>query len=253
MDEVSVVPELKTILGAIIFGAERPLKIGEMRKCVVAVAEERQGPLAPFTEVRDADVAAAVEELSADLQRLRTGFLLREVAGGFRFESDPACGAWLRHLLDLGKPNRLSRPALETLAIIAYRQPVTKVTIEGIRGVTIDHILKLLMEMQLVRIVGRSDLPGRPFLYGTTQTFLEQFGLRSLDELGDLEPMLRREMIEADKADAAAAAETAAKAAPAGGPQEAVAGAETEPAAEEAEQAADGEKADDSGPAQAAD
>jgi segregation and condensation protein B len=76
---------------------------------------------------------------------------------------------------------------------------VTKITIEGIRGVTIDHILKLLMELQIVRIVGRSDLPGRPFLYGTTQTFLEQFGLRSLDELGDLEPMLRREMIEAEK------------------------------------------------------
>ena len=253
MDEVSVVPELKTILGAIIFGAERPVKIGEMRKCVVAVAEERKGPLAPFAEVRDADVAAAVQELSVDLLRLRTGFMLREVAGGFRFESDPSCGAWLRHLLDLGKPNRLSRPALETLAIIAYRQPVTKITIEGIRGVTIDHILKLLMEMQLVRIVGRSDLPGRPFLYGTTQTFLEQFGLRSLDELGDLEPMLRREMIEADKAEAAAVAETAVKPEEPGTAEGASATREGEGAAADNVQTAGGDQAHDTGPAQAAD
>jgi segregation and condensation protein B len=245
MEEVSVVPELKTILGAIIFGAERPLKIAEMRKCVVAVAEEQKGPLAPFAEVREADVAAAVQELAVDLQRVRAGFVLREVAGGFRLESDPACGAWLRHLLDLGKPSRLSRPALETLAIIAYRQPVTKITIEGIRGVTIDHILKLLMEMQLVRIVGRSDLPGRPFLYGTTQTFLEQFGLRSLDELGDLEPMLRREMIEADKNEHATGPAAAAAEPPGATP-----GAEAPP---EIAEAAEGEQAHDAGPAQAKD
>ena len=225
MDETFVVPELKTILGAIIFGAERPLKISEMRKCVVAVAEEQKGPLAPFVEVRDADVAAAVEELAVDLQRSHAGFMLREVAGGFRLESDPACGVWLRHLLDLGKPNRLSRPALETLAIIAYRQPVTKITIEGIRGVAIDHILKQLMEMQLVRIVGRSDLPGRPFLYGTTQAFLEQFGLRSLDELGDLEPMLRREMTDAEKGEGALAPAAAPEQAAA--PDEAKGGAST--------------------------
>jgi hypothetical protein len=94
-------------LGAIIFGAERPLKIGEMRKCVVAVAEEQKGPLAPFAEVREADVAAAVQALAVDLLRSRPGFMLREVAGGFRLESDPSCGHWLRHLLDLGKPSRL--------------------------------------------------------------------------------------------------------------------------------------------------
>ena len=79
------------------------------------------------------------------------------------------------------------------LAIIAYRQPVAKSEIEGIRGVTVDHVLRPLMEMHLVRIVGRSDLPGRPFLYGTTPLFLEHFGLRDLDELKDIDPTLKRD------------------------------------------------------------
>jgi segregation and condensation protein B len=183
MEEVSVVPELKTILGAIIFGAERPLKIAEMRKCVVAVAEEQKGPLAPFAEVREADVAAAVQELAVDLQRVRAGFVLREVAGGFRLESDPACGAWLRHLLDLGKPSRLSRPALETLAIIAYRQPILRADLESIRGVACGEVLRSLMDRRLVKIVGRADEVGRPMLYGTTGEFLRQFGIGRLDEL----------------------------------------------------------------------
>jgi segregation and condensation protein B len=200
MSEFAVIPELRTIVGALIFGANRPLKVSEMRRCVVEVAEEQKGELAPFVEITEGDVRTALDEMGRELERTKPGFVLREVAGGFRFESEPSCGVWLRHLLDVGKPNRLSRPALETLAIIAYRQPGTKISIEGIRGVQVDHIMKMLMEMQLVRIVGRSDLPGRPFLYGTTQMFLEHFGLRNLDDLSDLEPMLAKEMQAADRA-----------------------------------------------------
>lgn len=215
MTDVPVIPELKTILGALIFGANRPLKTSELRKCVVETAREHGGEIAAFAEVTEGDVKNALDELRADMERGHGGFVLREVAGGARFESDPACGRWLRNLLELGKPNRLSRPALETLAIIAYRQPITKVTIEGIRGVQADHIMKMLMELQLVRIVGRSDLPGRPFLYGTTQTFLEHFGLRGLDDLNEIEPMLLKEMMESSNPPAPAGEAAAAAEAPA--------------------------------------
>jgi segregation and condensation protein B len=115
-----------------------------------------------------------------------------EIGGAFRFQSEACCSRWLRCLLRKDRPSRLSRPALETLAIIAYRQPIAKSEIEGIRGVTVDHILKALMELHLVRIVGRSDLPGRPFLYGTTATFLEHFGLKNLNELNEMDPTLQR-------------------------------------------------------------
>ena len=193
MADAPAVPELREILGALVFGANRPLSLSEMKTCLSEVAETEGGETAAFGRLKEAAIAAALEELAVEVKKLRCGFALREVAGGFRFESDGECGKWLRHLLSAGKPNRLSHPALETLAIIAYRQPVTKATIEGIRGVMVDHVVKMLMEMQLVRIVGRSDLPGRPFLYGTTQMFLEHFGLRALDELSEIEPMLLSE------------------------------------------------------------
>jgi segregation and condensation protein B len=208
-------PELRSILGALVFGANRSLSLGEIRKCLAEVAEEYGGDAAAFGRLKESEIAAAMEELAVETVKQRCGIVLREVAGGFRFESDASCGKWLRHLLDAGKPSRLSQPALETLAVIAYRQPVTKSTIEGIRGVTIDHVLKMLMEMQLVRIVGRSELPGRPFLYGTTQLFLEHFGLRGIDELEEIEPMLAREAVAAARKAPRAAPAATADAAPA--------------------------------------
>jgi segregation and condensation protein B len=93
----------------------------------------------------------------------------------------------------------LSKPSLETLAIIAYRQPVSRAEIENVRGVSVDHVVRSLLEMQLVRIVGRSELPGRPFLYGTTQLFFEHFGLKSMDELNEIEPLLSVKSRELEK------------------------------------------------------
>lgn len=206
-------PELKTVVGAMIFGANRSLSIKEMFRCVKGAADTAEGRGAAFAGVKERDVREAVEALQRDVAAGELGFLLREVAGGFRLQSDVRCGIWLKHLLDIGKPSRLSLPALETLAIVAYRQPVTKSGIENVRGVTVDHVLRTLMEMQLVRITGRSELPGRPFLYGTTQGFLEHFGLKGLDELSDVAPMLKavRDLVEAkepaDGADGDAAGE----------------------------------------------
>jgi len=95
-------------------------------------------------------------------------------------------------MLNRGKPQRISRPMIETLAIIAYRQPIARSEIESIRGVGVGHVVKALMEAQLVRIIGRSELPGRPFLFGTTNTFLEHFGLKNLNELNAMQPGVER-------------------------------------------------------------
>lgn len=183
--------ELKQILGAMIFGANRPLTIREMRRCLVDVAKERKGDASAFEKVTPGNIRDALDALGKDLTVAKVGFSLVEVANGYRLLSDAACGKWLRHLLNAGRPNRLSRPALETLSIIAYRQPITRAEIESVRGVAIDHVIKALMELQLVRIVGRSPLPGRPFLYGTTQAFLEHFGLKNVDELSSGDPALK--------------------------------------------------------------
>ncbi|MCE9615941.1 MAG: SMC-Scp complex subunit ScpB [Lentisphaerae bacterium] len=189
MSVANRVPNLKEVLGAMIFAANRPLTVREMRGCLVEVAETVGDHTKVFAEVKDADIRSALAELTSDLDTHRNGFRLAEVATGYRLQSDEACGTWLKHLLDMRKTNRLSQPSLETLAIIACRQPVSRTEIEGIRGVSVDHVIKALMEVQLVRIVGRSELPGRPFLYGTTQVFLDHFGLKSIDSLGDLTGM----------------------------------------------------------------
>ena len=107
-------------------------------------------------------------------------------------QTSPVCGRYVRALLKLDRPNRLSRASLETLAIVAYRQPITKAEVEQIRGVGVDTIMKTLTDLELVRLVGRSELPGHPFLYGTTPFFLEHFGLASLDQLNEIDPTLPR-------------------------------------------------------------
>lgn len=184
-------PELKQIVGALLFGAGRPLTLKELRTCLVETAGRYGEETKAFADVREADIEAAMAEMAQDLESRKPGFHLQSHGGAFRFQSDPACGKWMKQLLAIGQMDRLSRPALETLAIIAYRQPITKAEIEKVRGVNVDHMIRMLMEMQLVRIAGRSDLPGRPFLFGTTQNFLEHFGLKDLKDLSDLEPMLK--------------------------------------------------------------
>lgn len=186
MSELQSLPALKQILGALIFGANRPLGLKEISACIAEVAEA-DPEAAVFAGVTQKQLSEALDELQNDLSRVYAGFTVHEVAGGLRLQSDATCGRWLKHLLKT-KPQRLSQPALETMAIIAYRQPISRADIETIRGVGVSHIIKGLMEMQLVRIAGRSELPGRPFLYGTTHLFLEHFGLKDLKELNRMAP-----------------------------------------------------------------
>ncbi len=180
------VPALKEVIGALIFGANRPIGTKELRQCILEVAEA-DAETAVYAEASTKDIEHALQTLQEDLKRQQSGFLLHEVAGGWRLQSNPACGRWLKHLLQI-KPQRLSQPALETMAIIAYRQPISKAEIESIRGVGVSHIIKALLEVQLVKIAGRSELPGRPFLYGTTARFLEHFGLKTLKDLERIGP-----------------------------------------------------------------
>lgn len=193
---------LQQVIGGLIFAADHPLSVEEIRKCLrsVSEAEPEDQTMKLFAGASPREIKDAIHEMAKELSRLEFGYDLIEVNGGYRFQSQPCCGRWIRNLLKQDRPNRLSRPALETLAIVAYRQPIAKSEMEAIRGVTVDHIIKSLMELHLVRIVGRSDLPGRPFLYGTTATFLSHFGLSTLKELNELDPTLQRSKLSERKA-----------------------------------------------------
>jgi len=184
-------PELKQILGAMLFVRKEPLGTDEIRKVLKGAAERYGGAASGFAGATEAQVRSALEELGRDLAAGKTGFHLAEVAGGWRLENDSSCGPWLRTMLQKGRGTRLSLPALETLAIVAYRQPVARSEIEAVRGVAVDAILKNLLEMQLVKVVGRSELPGRPWLFGTTRKFMEHFGLKSLAELPGTDELRR--------------------------------------------------------------
>ena len=132
-----------------------------------------------------AEVLRALEALTAGYEASGRGIRLVHVAGGYQLRTAAEHAPWVRRLLQ-ERPPRLSRPMLETIAIVAYRQPCTRIEIEAIRGVDCDAVLTTLTERRLVRIVGRKEAPGRPLLYGTTKEFLEVFGLQDLSELPTL-------------------------------------------------------------------
>lgn len=204
MSDVDVLPELKQILGAMLFAAKEPVSLSQMHRVFEQAAELHGGITKDFAKVTESHLREALEALRADLEKARVGVQVREVAHGYRLMNDAACGPWLRVLLEKGKANRLSRPALETLAIIAYRQPVVRSEIEAVRGVAVDQIIRNLLDMQLIRVVGRSELPGRPWMFGTTQTFLEHFGLKGLNDLPGTEELRRLENEQIRKQEAAA-------------------------------------------------
>lgn len=193
MSETEVLPELKQIIGALLFAAKGTVSAADIRRCLKQVAEDRGGVYRDFAELTEKDVVAALESFRRELEGARLGVNIADVANGFRMENDAACGPWLREFLHKGRASRLSRPALETLAVIAYRQPCSRAEIEAVRGVAVDQILRNLIDLQLIKIVGRSELPGRPWLFGTTQKFLEYFGLNNVKELPGVEELRRIE------------------------------------------------------------
>jgi segregation and condensation protein B len=176
--------ELKTIIEALLFAAERPLTTKEIRT-IIAEATDEENPGIPegFRNVREAQIAGTLEELKIELDTQQRSFQLVEIAGGWRLVSRSEYAPWLKKLLDEARPHRLSQPSLETLSIIALRQPISRADIAAIRGVEVDGVIKTLLERDLITITGKSDAPGRPMLYGTTQKFLEHFGLRDIDDM----------------------------------------------------------------------
>ncbi|MBI4688324.1 MAG: SMC-Scp complex subunit ScpB [Nitrospirae bacterium] len=125
-------------------------------------------------------------ELISEYQLRNSGLLIAEVAGGYQMITNPACAPWVKKFLGTALPTRLSQPSLETLAIVAYKQPIIKAEVEAIRGVNSDGPLRTLLERKLIKILGRKEVPGRPLMYGTTKEFLEYFGLKDLSELPTL-------------------------------------------------------------------
>src|SRR5438874_8936050 len=177
---------------ALLFSAQKPLSARELRDALTGPAETDQLVPNEFEPVKDSEIAAALEQLKIEYSHQPRGFILSEKAEGWQLVSHPDCARWVRQLFPETRPARLSPPALETLAIIAYRQPITRADIEAVRGVSVDGVLQNLMERGLVKISGRAELPGRPLLYETTQFFLEHFGLRNLDELPNAEELRTR-------------------------------------------------------------
>jgi segregation and condensation protein B len=198
---------LQHVLEALLFSAQKPLAIREMAAALKAAGAEDELTPNEFAKTTEAEVAAALEQLKIEYLEQQRAFQLLEKAEGWQLASDPQFARWVRQLFPAAKPARLTPPALETLAIIAYRQPITRADVEAVRGVAIESVLQTLMERGLVKIAGRAEVPGRPLLYETTQFFLEHFGLRNLDELPNSEELKRREL---PKATVAPAAEVAA-------------------------------------------
>jgi segregation and condensation protein B len=160
--------DLKNIVESILFVTEEPLTVERIKRVV---------PEADTAEIRD-----ALQDLTQEYDARQGGFSLREVAGGFQFRTRPDYTEWVKRLLS-PKPPRLSRAALETLAIIAYKQPVIRSDVEHLRGVDCGGVLRVLLERNLIRVLGRKNIPGRPLIYGTTRRFLEVFDLKDLKDL----------------------------------------------------------------------
>jgi segregation and condensation protein B len=165
--------EIRAVLEALIFASPQPITAKEIGQVLGGVSRD--------------DWQKALEELQADYARDERGLHLVEVAGGWQITTRPEYHDWVRELLDPKTPTRLSIQALETLAVIAYKQPVTLPEIIELRGVKSGGVLKTLLEKRLIRILGRKEVVGRPILYGTTRNFLLHFGLKDLEELPQIE------------------------------------------------------------------
>ena len=166
---------IKPVLEALLFAADKPLTIEQAKNVL--------------DNLQPSEIRNLIEELKSEYELLGRGMRIIEVAGGFQMVSAPDFVTFLKKLFKVRHLERLSKPALETLAIIAYKQPVTKLEIESLRNVNIDGVMSNLLDKNLVRISGRKKAPGRPYVFGTTREFLEYFGLKSLEELPKTEEL----------------------------------------------------------------
>ncbi len=166
--------DVKSIVESLLFVADGPQTLQRFAEVLEGVDKDT--------------IQAVLSELQAEWEAQRRGVRLVEVGGGYQLRTAKANADWVKKFLG-GRPARMGRATLETLAIIAYRQPITKAEIEAIRGVDVDGVIATLLERNLIRAVARKDVPGRPFLYGTTPEFLQLFNLKDLTHLPTLKEM----------------------------------------------------------------
>lgn len=165
---------IKAVIEALLFSSDKPLLIEQIRK----VLDSPDG----------GQIRKTIEELKSEYEQTNRGMRIYEVAGGFQMITASHFSTFLKKLFKgAHHSERLSKPALETLAIIAYKQPLSKPDIESLRKVNVDGVVCTLLDKNLIRVVGRKKAPGRPKVYGTTRGFLEYFGLKSLEELPKIE------------------------------------------------------------------
>ncbi len=175
---------LKQVIEALVFASPKPITTKEIVAALRAAGEGTEDQeMKDFATAKEVNVVEALAEVQADLTATGRAFQLVDRVNGWTLVSDPACAQWVRQLYPDAKPTRLTGPQLETLAIIAYRQPVTRADCEAVRGVTVDGVMQMLLDRGLVKIAGRAEVPGRPLLYSTTEYFLQHFGLKTTDEL----------------------------------------------------------------------
>lgn len=192
--------QLSTIVESLLVASHNPLSSEEVARLVrarVAEAEDLRARdledgkmptelpewLVALAQTTPEEILAAFSLLNASYSQTGRAFSVLERTTGWKLYTRPDYGEFVRQLFPARKPERVSGPAMETLAIVAYRQPITKAAIEAVRGVSCDGMLQKLLDRDLIRISGRADLPGRPLLYNTTELFFEHFGIRSIDDL----------------------------------------------------------------------
>lgn len=181
---VGEVPRLSHVIEAILFASQKAVTSKELAAHLKSAASaEPASVAAAFAKIKESDIRDALTELQEEVAASGRAYQVRETATGWLLSSAPGYAPWLRALYPEAKPTRLSPSALETLAIISYRQPITRADMEAVRGVSVDGVMQTLLDRGLVKIAGRAEVPGRPLLYATTQYFLDHFGLRNLDEL----------------------------------------------------------------------
>ena len=177
--------EARSVIEGLLFMSGEPLSLNDIRKII---------------EVDKYNTERLIRELLNDYAMRNAGLLIAEVAEGFQMVTNPACAPWVRKLLSTAVPKKLTQSSLETLAIVAYKQPIIKAEIEAIRGVNSDGVIRTLLERRLIKILGRKEVPGRPLMYGTTSEFLQYFGLKDLAELPTLKEFDEVDIPEAGEA-----------------------------------------------------
>jgi segregation and condensation protein B len=171
MDEET--QKYKSAIEALLFVSEKPVLLEQLKEV--------------FPELGPSQIIDLIKELQAEYFDRRSGMVVVEIAGGFQMLSNSDAAVYIREFYKTKTKEKLSRPALESLAIIAYKQPVGRAEVEIIRGVNSDSTIAHLLNKGLIKITGRKEVPGRPFLYGTTKEFLEYFGLKSLEDMPKME------------------------------------------------------------------